>query len=261
MLTRPFAVAALLVLVWLAARRRGRPAQAAQDVDAPGHRRRSRRRGLAVGPDGDGIQDVDAGLRQGHAGPDRRLLRARRREPLLRVPGVRQRAQSYQGVDRGARRRQRRRLDLHQPRFLRRPAVALRALCEPAGHPGRQPVRGGPRGLRLRRGVVQRRPHRQPGLHHRGADSLQEPPLRRREPRAHGAHLRAPGHAAVRTGHLPAARPEGRAELPDPEHRRSSSPTSATTGSSRSCPTRCTTTRWSARPNPSSACRAARSSA
>ena len=57
-------------------------------------------------------------------------------------------------------------------------AVALRPVREPAGHPGRQPVRGRPGGLRLRRRLVQRRPHRQPGLHRRGADSLQEPPVR-----------------------------------------------------------------------------------
>ena len=161
---------------------------------------------------------MDAGLRQGHGGPDRRLLRVRRREPLFRVPGVRRRAGADQGLDRRARRHHRRRLGLHQPRLVRRSAVAVRLVCQPAGDSGRQPLRGRERGFRFRCHLVQRRPHRRRGLYHRGADPLQESPLRRCEPRAHGAHLRAPHHAAVRAGHLSAARPEGRPELPHAEH-------------------------------------------
>ena len=125
------------------------------------------------------------------------------------------------GEDQGrrlpARRRPERRLRLHQPGFLQRPAVALRVLRQPAGHPGRQPLRLQQGGLQRRHGLVQRRPDRRPGVHGRDPDPAQEHPLRPRRAGGDGRLLRADDQPPPGARLLSAPRSEAGLRLPDPD--------------------------------------------
>ncbi|MCK7527725.1 MAG: hypothetical protein MZV64_63990 [Ignavibacteriales bacterium] len=110
-----------------------------------------------------------------------------------------------------------RRLHLHQPRQLQRPAVPLRLLRQPARHPDRQPLRQQHRGLQRRLRLVERRPARSRRLYGRAGRALQEHPLRR-EGAGRDVHLlRAPHRPPLGAQLLPGPRSGPGLLLPDPD--------------------------------------------
>ena len=151
-------------------------------------------------PVGRAGQDLHSRLRPGAQRADRRLHGLRRREPLLRLQVLRPGAGQDQGRRGRPRHHPRRRLHLHQPRHLQRPAVPLRLLRQPARHPDRQPLRQRQGGLQRRLRLV-RAPA---GIDADGYTvelrrAVQEHPLRREDAGRDVHLLRAPHLAAARS--------------------------------------------------------------